>query len=775
MHEVRRGDVSLVGGKAANLGELIHAGFPVPDGFVLTTDAYRTVVGGARISSDMEALKMPADLVQAINRAYVELPVGPVAVRSSATSEDLPGAAFAGQHDTYLNIDGADDVIAAVRRCWASLFSERAVAYRNRLGIKSDTVAMAVVVQSMVPADTAGVMFTADPVSGVRDHVVIDAAGGLGEAVVSGDVIPEHFVVAAKGGVIGSSTGRDTTAGESAIVDDDQLRELAAVGRRIAAHFGQPQEIEWALHSGRLFILQSRAMTALPPAPIQLNRLRRAVGSIILELLPRRPFPMELTAWIVPVVGAHLSDMIDGVSGVAVDVKKVLPERDGMIRELVPPRPHPTRRTPIRLAGSLGRGLRRTPRQWQADPRLSAYREGVADMIKRDPSSMGWDELVAVVGRTKTLVDIVTEVRIDYLPAAFVTLAKFRLATLLARRRINVQEVLASAPTMTRAANQELLALARTADRIPELRALLLNSTQEVAAERAPLLATGSQWWVQFQAFLARYGHRETTSILLVHDPTWSESPSTVIGLIQVLLTPESAGPPSPRSSPAATASHSVLMQRLARGAASAVALREDTHFELSRVVPIIRGAIMEMGRRLVAAGELEDTEDVWMLTLSEVTHFSRGTTGDGVLGGAARRRRIAQGEQAATPLIATATLYPRRKGSGAMLASGAAGGGGRATGRVRIIGGPADFGTLRAGEVLVCQATNPSWTPLFLRAAAVVVDRGGMASHAAIVAREYGIPAVMGAGTATQSLRTGQLVMVDGDLGEVNAAATES
>ncbi|MGO1385961.1 MAG: PEP/pyruvate-binding domain-containing protein [Arachnia sp.] len=776
LHEVRRGDVALVGGKAANLGELLHAGFPVPGGFVLTTDAYRSAVGDASISTEIEALTMPENLAQVIRRAYSELPVGPVAVRSSATAEDLPGAAFAGQHDTHLNVEDADNVIAAVRSCWASLFSERAVAYRKRLGIEPDSVAMAVVVQSMVPADMAGVMFTANPVTGARNQVVIDAAAGLGEAVVSGDVIPEHFVVDAKDGIIDSSNGEGATTGVSAIVGDDQLWELATVGRRIAEHFGHPQDVEWALHSGHVSILQSRAMTALPPAPITMTRLQRALGSIILELIPRRPLPMELTSWIVPIAGAHLSEMIDGVSGVAVDVGEVVPERDAIVQELVPPRLRPTRRTPIRLARSLGRGLRRRPGQWQADPRLSTYRRGVAELNQLDPSSMGWDELVAVVERTKTLVDIVTELRIDYLPAAFVALAKFRLATLFGRSSATVQEVLGSASTMTRVANQELDALARSADRIPELRELLLNSTQERAAERAPLLPPAAQWWVQFQDFLASYGHRETTSILLVHDPTWGQSPATVIGLIQVLLDPESVGPSTPLSPSAATAAHSGLMQRLAQGVAEAVALREDTHFELSRVAPIIRGAIVEMGRRLVGAGELADAQDVWMLTLGEVTQFSTGTAGDeGVLGVAARRRRIAHAEQAANPLIATTTLYPGREGSGSALVVGAAGGGGRATGRVRIISTPADFGTLRAGEVLVCQATNPSWTPLFLRAAAVVVDRGGMASHAAIVAREYGIPAVMGAATATTALHDGQLVTVDGDVGEVTAASTES
>ncbi|MEO7847423.1 MAG: PEP/pyruvate-binding domain-containing protein, partial [Arachnia sp.] len=190
LEQVRRGDLAVAGGKAANLGELLHAGFDVPPGFVVTTQAYRAAVGPARALDDVKLAGLPVDVADAIRQAYRSMSDGPVAVRSSATAEDLPGAAFAGQQDTFLGVQGEDAVVEAVQACWASLFTDRAVAYRQRLGIDPAGVAMAVVVQAMVPADVAGVMFTADPVTGARDEVVIAAARGLGEAVVSGEVTP---------------------------------------------------------------------------------------------------------------------------------------------------------------------------------------------------------------------------------------------------------------------------------------------------------------------------------------------------------------------------------------------------------------------------------------------------------------------------------------------------------------------------------------------------------------------------------------------------------
>src|SRR5829696_1660094 len=294
----------IAGGKAANLGELARAGLPVPDGFCLTTAAYELVAEGADLDQILNDLagtdpedtsrlaelaaaaraslseaSVPDDLVEAITRAYRELGNGAsvaVAVRSSATAEDLPYASFAGQQETYLNVVGADNVLDAVRRCWTSLWTDRAVSYRASNGIDHRSVRLAVVVQRMVEAEVAGILFTANPLTGRRRQTVIDAAPGLGDAVVSGTVNPDHFVVNTPTGEIterrlgdkptavraaaGSGTQRAELTGDEneASLNDAQIRALANLGAQVEAYYGEPQDTEWAIDvEGRTWLLQA--------------------------------------------------------------------------------------------------------------------------------------------------------------------------------------------------------------------------------------------------------------------------------------------------------------------------------------------------------------------------------------------------------------------------------------------------------------------------------------------------------------------------------------
>lgn len=795
-------DLAVAGGKGANLGELVAAGFAVPPGFVVTTDAYRQAVRGVD-SPDRErvlAVEMPEAVGEAVRAAYADLGGGPVAVRSSATAEDLPGAAFAGQQDTFLGVQGHSQVLDAVRRCWASLWTDRAIAYRARLGIDPATVAIAVVVQRLVPAGHAGVMFTANPVTGARDEVVIDSNPGLGEAVVAGLVTPDHAVLDFAGRIVDRREGRRETvirpaagggtqegsADDVPVLTEGDLRRLAVQGRRIADHFGRPQDVEWAITDGAISILQARPMTALPPAPVPLSRFQRLIGPVILELVPRRPYPLETTAWINPNVGRHVRDMVAGITGAHVRMEDVLPTEDGVVQEYVPPRPRPTRRTPRRLAASLAR-TRRDHRGWFTDPANVRFLAGADALAAIDVRRADWADLVAIPTAAGRLSDLITDVRVQYLPPAASALVRLRLLLLLLRRRDLFQDLVLDADTMTQQANAELAelaeqvrgnpALARAAADLDGAAVLRLMQTDPDAA---PVAA-------RFETFLRRFGHRETASVLLPRDPTWSDSPQTVMDLVCVLAAGEGTRRPDPGAPTAAR--ERLLAHPLLRGArvrrwarelvdrASAVAgLREDTHYELTRTMPVVRRALIEIGRRLAAADALDDPEDVWFLVYPEIESLGDPavTPVDGGLREAVARRRAAYAELAASPLIATTTLYPERTRGPAdpdALVSGVGGGGGRADGPVRVVHGPEEFATLRSGDVLVCQATNPSWTPLFSRVAAVVVDNGGLASHAAIVAREYGIPAVMGTGNGTRVLATATRVVVDGDRGIVSAA----
>src|SRR5499427_7526333 len=260
--DLRASDVAVAGGKGANLGELTCAGFPVPDGFVLTTPAYAVAARAAGVdprdpggaAERLRTAPVPGAVAAAARDAYAALGGGSVAVRSSATAEDLPGASFAGQQDTILNVTGEETLLDAIRRCWASLWNERAVANRAANGIDDATVALAVVVQRMVDASVAGVLFTADPITGTRRRAAIDAVRGLADALVSGAVDPDHYLVDARSGRIVDRRGD--------ALDDARLRELAAMGVRVETHYGAPQDIEWAVdHGGKLWLVQSRAIT----------------------------------------------------------------------------------------------------------------------------------------------------------------------------------------------------------------------------------------------------------------------------------------------------------------------------------------------------------------------------------------------------------------------------------------------------------------------------------------------------------------------------------
>lgn len=801
-----RDDLAEAGGKAANLGELVRNGFPVPGGFVVTTAAFELAVAEHGGRDGLARASLPEELRAAVAAAYAELGGGPVAVRSSATAEDLPGAAFAGQQDTYLNVVGEEALADAVRRCWASLGNERAVAYRRRLRVADDDVSIAVVVQSMVEAETAGVMFTADPVSGDRSRTVIDASAGLGEAVVSGLVTPDHYVLDAAGRVVSRTPGRREVVVRSAAgggvvhesgpaaagavpaardggtaLPDAALRELARLGAEVAAHFGRPQDIEWAYAGGRVWLLQARPMTALPPPPLgRLGPLRRRLGAVLSEYVPVRPYPIDASTWL-PYGPAGLMAQVMATFGIRDAFEGFLVEEDGVVHAMVPPRPRPTAgllAAPYRIATRV---RRYDPARWTDDPRFRQVTAGTRELAGRDLRAMSWPELVRMPRRALDVVRPVAGLRADYLPGAGVALLRLRLALGLLGAAPMFGELIAGARTRTGDANRALEELAQEARRTGVLDTAPPPGAPGVDALPAAFAA-------RLRAFLAEYGHRETVSPLLVTPPTWADAPEAVLGTIRMLAAghhaeadPGAVGAldrllahPRLRRSRARRA----RMTRRVEAARAGVAFREDSHFFFTMPLPVLRRSLLELGRRLRDAAVLDEPEDVFHLRLEELEAIGDlATAGRERLGRlrAVALARAAEREQlTGVRLIDPAALFPPRPAEGALV-SGTPASGGRATGPVKVIRDPARFADLSRGDVLVCPYTNPSWTPLFQRAAAVVVDTGGSASHAAIVAREYGIPAVMGTGGGTSILTDGRVVTVDGDTGHVFAASEDA
>jgi rifampicin phosphotransferase len=789
-----RADLAMAGGKGANLGELVRHGFPVPDGFVITTHAYELVARDRDTREHFESVEPPEELREAITGAYATLGGGPVAVRSSATAEDLPGAAFAGQQDTYLNVVGEDALLDAVRRCWGSLWTDRAVSYRARLRLDDSEVRIAVVVQRMVEAETAGVMFTANPVTGDREQFVVDAGRGLGEAVVSGLVTPDHYVLrpsgevveftpgrgevvirsAAGGGVVhesaaetaGSPAGAQADArtggaagaraergpveGTAVLLSDEVLRELAGLGRRVAEAFGRPQDIEWAYVAGRLHLLQARPMTALPPPPVgPLDGIRRRTAEVLLEYVPVRPYPMDMSSWLPDGPAGQMSKVF-AAYGIRNPIHNALQEEDGVVYRIEPVKPSLTPRVLTAPFRALAKAWRYDPARWTEDPRFQAYLRDVDQLRARDLGTMPWKELRQVPRQALGLVDPIADLRIDYLPGVGVALLRLMLALAPLGRGKLFRELLLGARTRTDDANRALERLAETARR-----------TGALEAEQPP-----AEFAAQLASFMAEYGHRETTSPILISSPTWEDAPEVVLDLVGVLA----AAPPREREKQPGRPLRSPRLARRVAAAHDGMAFREDSHFFFMLPAPLMRRALLEMGRRLTGARLLDHSEDVFHLRLEELEAL-RGTDDPAAarLRDLVRRRASKREELSGVRLIDPAAVHPVTDPGPALL-TGTAAGGGTATGPVKVIASVAEFGRLESGDVLVCPYTNPSWTPLFQRAAAVVVDTGGAASHAAIVAREYGIPAVMGTGRGTSVLEDGLVVTVNGDTGTVTA-----
>jgi rifampicin phosphotransferase len=626
--------------------------------------------------------------------------------------------------------------------------------------------------------------------------VVIDATSGLGEAVVSGLVTPDHYVLDARGALRQRTPGRREvvvrsvdgggvrhTADERVdSLPDEAVVELARLGRAVAAHFGRPQDIEWARAAGQVWLVQGRPMTALPPSPLRLGWVRRRLGRQLLDYFTDRPYPLDVSAWIRPGIGRLVERMLAEIPGLRVEMSELLPEVDGVVEQFVPPLPRPTRAMLSAPARLTGRIRRFAPAAWERDPRFARFHREVRDLNMTALTELDWTDLTATVRRALAATDLVSDLRVDYLPRAGFDLLRLHVLQAVLGLRGLSRQLTVGTPTRTEDANRGLEALAAQVRNDPVLREAFAELDGPTLLERVTGGPAFSAFHAALREFLAEYGHRETSSPLLMSAPTWSDAPATVLALVSVLA----AGPSRPSASGAAAAAEDRLARhplirrtgtaeaarRAVAAARAGIAFREDSHFHATAVLPVLRRVALDAGRRLGAVGVLATPQDVFHLRLEELELCpdpARLTPEDaGRLRAVVRARSARRAELAGVPMISRATLFPPSTPGADALVRGVAASGGQATGPVRVIGDPSGFGTLREGEVLVCPYTNPAWTPLFRRAVAVVVDSGGAGSHAAIVAREYGIPAVMGTGTGTTVLTDGRLVTVDGDAGLV-------
>jgi phosphohistidine swiveling domain-containing protein len=841
--------VGDAGGKAANLGELIRAGFDVPPGFCVTTEAYRRAVRGTTVESGSAtdgraarsavlAAPIPESVEDAVRGAYARLASagdGRVAVRSSATAEDLPGASFAGQQDTYLNVAGIVEVLDAMHRCWASLWTDRAVAYRAAQGIDGSGVALAVVVQRMVDAESAGVLFTADPVTGRRRQAVLDAARGLGDAVVSGAVDPDHFVVdTATGRILDRRRGRPAEH-ETASLTDAQVRSLASLGDRVEDAFGSPQDIEWAVDAGgRIWLTQSRPITTLYPVPARTAPLpgddTRVYFCVSLAQGLHRPVtPMGIAAFrligsgFLDLVGRRPGRILDGPGGFAIAGHRIFVDATPLVRSAVGREIMPRALDVMEARSAVVlRGLFTDPRfsvlpgsrrrfalpalRLAARIRLpfivgqalvspAAAQRRVRRLVKevraRDIPSGG-----DIASRVDGVVDMLFRampLAPRSLPGAAVGFAMLGLARWLLRDSAepgDLQTVLRSAPNnVTTEMDLDLWRVAVSArDDADSASALAARTARDLAdGYRAGSLPAVLQR--SMAEFLGRYGQRAVAEVDLGM-PRWSDDPAHLFGVLSgyLRLDAEAATPEAHFAAGAHDARTMMLTlvrraRRRSRIRAAAVrfclrraralaGMREMPKFLIITAMGRARRVMLEVGRELAESSRIAEPEDVFFLDFDETRLAAAGadlratiTQRREAYDSELRRRHVPRVLLSdGTELEALASPQAAEAEGGLRGTPASAG---IVTAPARVILDPVGA-RLEPGEILVAPSTDPGWTPLFLTAGGLVMEMGGANSHGAVVAREYGIPAVVGVPRATEAIATGAEVTVDGAGGVV-------
>jgi pyruvate,water dikinase len=649
-------------------------------------------------------------------------------------------------------------------------------------------------------------MFTANPVSGARDELIIDANPGLGDAVVSGLVNPDHFTVEKRslrikeqrlgnkeifirskpeGGteqVTSTNEIRNTTS-----LAPQAIRELSKLGVQIERHYGRPQDIEWAwtgdqTNHGTFFILQARPMTVLPE-PLKISGPMRLVVPMLAEMWPTRPYPLDMTTFTGAVERAIGSLLVAMIGKSAPSPDESFLEEDGVAVEFKPPQVRPSPSMLFTPWITLWRTRHYDLSHWEMDPLLTKFISQARDIERRDPHSLTWKQNVNLLNEALALIPSAMELRVRYLPKAILGLASLWLLMVLTCRRDGFGPVISGVKTKTTQTNEALEDLAKQVRGDSNLCDLFEHTETQNLRAKLEISQSGQDFLKRFEEFLDQYGHRETS--LAISQPAWKDDPQNVLAILKVLAQTQPVQPESYTAWQRARdelLAHSILGTRFVRKlflnaltkTRYLFQIREDTHFYVTMVQPAIRHIALELGRRLVEAGALDMAEEVFHLRWNELEGLAGSWPPSEKVVAELRtvmaRRKVKRESLANKPMIDPRFLSvtsQARPGEDVLL-QGTSGSPGVVSGPVRIVHDVSEFGTLRKGEVLVAPVTNPAWTPLFQRAVAVVVDTGGSASHAAIVAREYGIPAVMGTMNGTRELKDGQWVKVDGSRGLV-------
>lgn len=856
LKKIRDRHLPLVGSKAFGLARLRQIGLKIPNGFCLTGTNFREHIESSEVSHKIQLAvekldsnsqegrtntllgirqaiinaHLAVDLRNEIENHYHALVAERVAVRSSATAEDLPGHSFSGQYETYLGIDNVDSCIDAIKKCWASLWIDRAYYYRQRNGFDHLAVNMAVIVQSLVEADISGILFTADPVMGYKGRMIVEAVPGLGDPLVSGKATPQRFKITRKQGRIVTKTQMPETG-----ITDSMIKRLIKVGKKVERSFGQPQDIEWAIKDNKLFLLQSRPITVTPQRKSWEERqvwsnantgevlpdVQTPLSCSITQRLFNRAIDQACTLLCIQLNNHPLYGLVGGRVyfniNTAVGMLKCVP----ILRQLdfgavfggeqrnladIGQLDIPEEDTP-ELVFSLYKMLLRIPGLlYQLLTYKSKKGEAMMHELKQrgirlqglDVTGMSTatliqtfvaeiDDLEAFIADKRALSGLLNGI---IGAASLQILQKVCIRWFGADGNTISNRLLVGLGNMDDAeAGLDLWKLAQTAHEMADVeQTILLNNDWKATREQISGLSQGSLFLEKWNKFMSRHGHH-CRGEMEVFNARWAETPDYILSIVRNYICGLDQANPlenykqyAQNRETLAASCRKRLKNPLKRVAFNYLLTharrfplgRENCKSDFARAIAVWRNMLVELGRRLHKCGILSDVEDVFFLRLEEIEPVTRRKADFDIKHTIVMRRtEYEKNKSVMPPKVVVGNFNPNDYASESVntkaeVLMGLAITAGVVTGKARVILKADTDEQVLPGEVLVAPFTDPGWTPYFMPAAAIVMDIGGILSHGSIIAREYGIPAVVNVGPATKIITTGQTIQVDADHGTV-------
>ncbi|MFC1239079.1 PEP/pyruvate-binding domain-containing protein [Treponema vincentii] len=815
--QIHKDDVLIAGGKGANLGEMTAAGINVPKGFVITADAYREFLKenhidefiahglkqahtdehtlsavAAEFRKKITAGHFPAELEKEIRAKYTELGESKrVAVRSSATAEDLPDASFAGQQETYLNVQGINDVLLQIRNCYASLWGERAVSYRLNQGYDQSAVAIAVVIQKMVESEKAGVLFTVNPVTYNKDEMQINASYGLGESVVSGRVTADSYIVNKNGAIrevsIGSKetqivyadkhTKEEPVSPEkraARALNDTEIAGLVQAGLKIEKHYGMPMDIEWAIQNNEIYIVQARAITALKnnddeeriQAYIKDNKLTKMMKGNMAFQFEKMPFAYRALDFDYMIAINDQKARIFAEGGIIFnsnpkiddDGIQTLPEnKKGFTRHIF----HIF--TMIKMFKNF---------EYCAGvcKKFMLHYEKEIELIKSfDFENMSLAECKKFMEHSYELIQHLAYDRFKYsLFPSMLMSKKFTKMIQRVNKHYSAFDFYWELDNKTAVVTNDISCIAdsiKTNTALTE--AVMAGTSFESLCKDFPAFKNLADEFIKNNGFKSDY------NCYCIEAKTFIEDPDRLVNIIRPLLSKDGKDTHNGKDK-----NYAELLKKLQRIYGRTYpriekdiqnfryfhVVREESQYLWETLFYYVRQCVKRINILLLQNDDYKHgIANLFHRELIEV--LETGAIID------TYKEKI-QRRNAAFPLAekvweASKLLVFDSKGN---VLKGVSGSPGVAVGKACLISTPAEFYKMQKGDVLVCRLTDPEWTPLFTLASAVVADTGSALSHAAIVAREFNIPAVLGVGFATAKFKDGDMITVDGNKGEVRS-----